>query len=141
MCAFAFAMEAPQRKEAMLLKKISERAKAKQHVQVNIKAGQIGPKGPQGFKGYTGAQGFRGPRGYPGAYEIGVHMDSNDHIWSLRKSLDSDRTDIVTAFLGLWDGDAHPSMAVLFAGARGPRGPRGIQGPKGIQVRERLLEW
>ncbi len=55
------------KREAVLLKKISERAKLRQRVQVDVTAGQIGKMGPRGFKGYPGAQGFQGPRGDTGA--------------------------------------------------------------------------
>jgi len=54
------------KREAVLLKKISERAKLRQRVQVDVTAGQIGKMGPRGPKGYTGARGFQGPRGSTG---------------------------------------------------------------------------
>lgn len=54
------------KKEAILLKKIGKRAKLREHVQIDVTAGQIGKVGPQGFKGYTGVAGFQGPRGNTG---------------------------------------------------------------------------
>eukprot|EP00961_Rhodomonas_salina_P145059 1952543-Rhodomonas_salina.1 len=50
-------------KEQVLLKKIATRAKKHQRVQIEVEAGQIGPRGPPGPPGYKGPQGFRGPRG------------------------------------------------------------------------------
>lgn len=55
------------KREAVLLKKISERAKLRQRVQVDVTAGQIGKVGPIGPKGYEGSRGFQGPAGDTGA--------------------------------------------------------------------------
>jgi len=54
------------KKEAVLLKKIGERAKLRQHVQIDVTAGQLGIVGPKGYQGYTGVRGFQGPRGNTG---------------------------------------------------------------------------
>lgn len=50
----------------MLLKKISARAKLKEHVNIDVLAGQIGKQGPQGFPGYPGPAGFQGEQGATG---------------------------------------------------------------------------
>jgi len=104
------------KREAVLLKKISERAKLRQRVQVDVTAGQIGKMGPRGPKGYTGARGFQGPRGSTGVCPL------------LRPG----------ARLCVRGRPSHAVCALtpvrVAAGERGLTGPRGIQGPPGIQV-------
>jgi hypothetical protein len=108
-----------QKKEAILLRKISQREKKHQHVQIDITAGQIGKMGPQGPKGYTGAQGFQGPQGDTGAFIR--------HRVPAPQRLAVSRSRAVHSLPCLW----------CAAGPPGIQGPRGIQGPNGVQVLER----
>jgi len=78
-----------QKKEAVLLKKIGERAKLRQHVQIDVTAGQIGIMGPKGYKGYAGVQGFQGPQGRTGGCLVTKILGTGENQVQEKTSVDS----------------------------------------------------
>jgi len=108
------------RKEAVLLKKIGTRAKLREHVQIDVKAGQIGKVGPQGFKGYTGVAGFQGPQGKTGPRgRTGPRGIQGPQGIAGVKGTDGD------------PGEHGPDGSTGNVGPPGPHGRRGRAGPRG----------
>jgi hypothetical protein len=105
------------KKEAVLLKKIGTRAKLREHVQIDVTAGQIGIVGPKGFKGYTGVAGFQGPRGNTGRR-------------GRRGPRGPEGPPGIKGVKGA-DGDPGAHGAVGSTGRTGPSGPRGRRGRAG----------
>ena len=99
------------RAEALLLNKIAARTEKRQHVDIDVTAGQIGVVGPQGPKGYTGVRGYTGPRGATGPRgETGPRgKEGPPGIQGVKGA----------------DGMQGASGAPGRQGARGPAGPRG----------------
>lgn len=113
-------------KEQVLLKKIATRAKKHQRVQIEVEAGQIGPRGPPGPPGYKGPQGFRGPRGDRGPQgPKGPQGPTGPKGIKGLKGDDGDSGDHGD------QGDVGPVGPQGPDGRRGREGPRGEEGPPG----------
>jgi hypothetical protein len=121
----ALSIEKIVAKEKVLLKQVAKRANKHAHVDIDIKAGQIGVRGRPGPRGYRGPKGFPGPRGYRGATgEQGPRGDTGPMgIKGVKGE----------------DGSQGPHGNNGNKGAKGPQGPRGRRGREGRRGEEGKL--